>query len=177
VSDAIDLVVHYAGWADKFQTLFSSVNPVSSPHYNVSTLEPMGVVAVTAPEESSLLGILSAILPVIVGGNTCVALASNMMPVSAVTLAEVLATSDVPAGVVNILTGVRSELLPVMASHMEVNALLLCSAELLEREMAREVGADNLKRVILRDDDAIRQSPYHILDFQEVKTTWHPIGV
>ena len=105
VRDAIDLVVHYAGWADKFQALFSSVNPVSSPHYNVSTLEPVGVVAIAAPEESSLLGVLSAILPVIVGGNTCVVLASNMMPISAITLAEVLATSDVPPGVVNILTG------------------------------------------------------------------------
>lgn len=177
VREAIDLVVHYAGWADKYSALFSSVNPVSSPHYNVSTLEATGVVAVAAPEESSLLGILSAILPVIVGGNTCVVLASNMMPISAITLAEVLATSDVPAGVVNILTGVRSELLPVMASHLDVNALLLCSGDLDERKIARELGADNVKRVVLRDDAALSQSPYHIMDFQEVKTTWHPIGV
>ncbi len=176
VSEAIDLVVHYAGWCDKYQALFSSVNPVSSPHYNMSTQEAMGVVAVVAPEESSLLGVLSAILPVIVGGNSCVLLASYMMPVSAITLAEVVATSDVPAGVVNILTGMRSELLPVMASHMDVNALLLCSGEIEERKLARELGAENLKRVILRDDAALHQSPYHILDFQEVKTTWHPIG-
>lgn len=177
VKEAIDLVVHYAGWADKYQALFSTVNPVSSPHFSFSTLEPTGVVSIAAPEESSLLGILSAVLPVIVGGNTCVVLASNMMPVSAITLAEVLATSDVPAGVVNILTGVRSELLPSMASHMDVNALLVCSVEFEERKLARELAADNLKHVVLRDDDAIRQSPYHILDFQEVKTTWHPIGV
>jgi len=177
VREAIDLVVYYAGWADKFQAVYSSVNPVSGPHFNVSSLEPMGVATVLAPEESSLLGILSAILPVITGGNTCVVLASNLMPISAVTLAEVLATSDVPAGVVNILTGVRSELLPGMASHMDVNAMLLCSAEFEERNSARKLGADNLKRVILRDDAAIRQSPYHIIDFQEVKTTWHPVGM
>lgn len=177
VRETIDLVVHYAGWCDKYQAIFSSVNPVSSPHYNVSTQESMGVVAIVAPEESSLLGMISAILPVIVGGNSCVVLASNMMPISAVTLAEVIATSDVPAGVINILTGVRSELLPVMASHMDVNALLLCSGEIEERKIARELGADNLKRVILKDDAAIAQSPYLILEFQEVKTTWHPIGI
>ena len=176
VREAIDLVVHYAGWADKYQALFSWFNPVISPHYNVSSTESTGVVAIVAPEESSLLGILSAILPVIVGGNTCVVLASNLMPISAITLSEVLATSDVPAGVVNVLTGVRTEILPVMASHMDVNAILLCSAEFGERKLAREAGAENLKRVILRDDSAIVASPYHIMDFQEVKTTWHPIG-
>jgi len=161
----------------KYQAVFSTVNPVSGPHHNTSTQEAIGVVNIIAPEESSLLGILSAVLPVIVGGNSCVVLASNMMPISAVTLAEVLATSDVPAGVVNILTGVRSELLPVMAEHMDVNAMLLCSAELEERILVKKLGAENLKRIVLRDDAALRQSPYHILDFQEVKTTWHPVGL
>lgn len=174
---AIDLVIHYAGWADKFQALFSNTNPVSSPHLSVSTPEPVGVIGIVAPEESSFLGVLSAILPVIVGGNTCVVMASKMMPMSAISFADTLSLSKIPDGVVNILTGERAELLPTIISHLDIDGILLCSAELEERRFAREIGAESVKRVVLRDDAPLQQSPYHIMDFQEVKTLWHPVQI
>ena len=177
VTGAIDLFVHYAGWSDKYQALFSSVNPVATPHFNFSMPEPTGVVAAVAPEGSGLLGLCSVVAPILVGGNTSVILASHARPLCAITLAEVLNSSDVPAGVVNILTGLREELLPHLASHMDVNALLLCSDEASEAKLAQEEAVENVKRVTLHRDGPLEESPYHILDFREIKTTWHPVGV
>jgi acyl-CoA reductase-like NAD-dependent aldehyde dehydrogenase len=180
VEASIDRLIYYAGWSDKYQQIFSSVNPVSSSHFNFSVLEPTGVVALLAPDESSLLGLVSNIAPVIVGGNTCVVLASEQMPLCAVSFAEVLHASDVPAGVVNIMTGFRKELTQQFASHMDVNAVVYCDGD---ADVAREVqdqAADNIKRVIDRVDtdweDDAAQNPYLIKQTQETKTTWHPIG-
>ncbi len=176
VASAIDLLVHYAGWSDKYQQLFSSVNPVSSSHFNFSVPEPSGVVAVVAPADGSLAGLVSVLAPVLVGGNASVILVSGNS-LSAISFAEVLATSDVPGGVVNILTGQRAELVPEFARHMDVNALLLCSDDAEEKKEAELEAVENLKRVSLQADAVLAQSPYHILDFQEIKTTWHPVGV
>ena len=177
---SIDRLIYFAGWADKYQQVFSAVNPVSSSHFNFSVLEPTGVVAMLAPDESSLLGLVSNIAPAIVGGNTVVVLASESMPLCAVSFAEVLHASDVPGGVVNILTGYRAELCEHFASHMDVNAVVYCDAD---RDMARSIeerAADNIKRVVSRVDvdwskDKSRD-PYLIRETQETKTTWHPIG-
>lgn len=177
VATSIDLLVHYAGWSDKYCALFSTVNPVASSHFNFSLPEPTGVVGLIAPGEGGLLGLVSVLAPAIVGGNTVVLLASEKFPLTAISFAEVLATSDVPAGVVNILTGYRVELLPIFSSHMDVNALTLCSDD---RALIRDVevaAADNLKRVVRHPDAPLAGDPYHILDLQETKTTWHPIGV
>ena len=176
IAAAIDLLIHYAGWSDKYQQLFSTVNPVNSPHFNFSVPDPSGVVAVVSPSDGSLAGLVSAMAPVLVGGNTTVMLVSGN-PLSAISFAEVLATADVPAGVVNILTGQRDELVPLFARHMDVNALLLCSNNAKERKIAELEAVENLKRVIFRPDAPIAQSPYQILDFQEIKTTWHPVGL
>ena len=176
IGAAIDLLIHYAGWSDKYQQLFSTVNPVNSPHFNFSVPDPSGVVAVVSPSDGSLAGLVSAMAPVLVGGNTTVILVSGN-PLSAISFAEVLATADVPAGVVNILTGQRDELVPLFARHMDVNALLLCSNNTKERKTAELEAVENLKRVIIQPDAPVAQSPYQILDFQEIKTTWHPVGV
>ena len=180
VEAAIDRLIYYAGWSDKYQQVFSSVNPVSSSHFNFSVLEPMGVVAVLAPQDTSLLGLVSNIAPLIVGGNTCVVLASESMPLSAVSFAEVLHASDVPAGVVNILTGLRSELTEQFASHMDVNAIVFCDGASSTARTVQEAASDNIKRVVARGDidwnSDSSQHPYLIRDTQEVKTTWHPIG-
>jgi acyl-CoA reductase-like NAD-dependent aldehyde dehydrogenase len=175
-----DRLIYYAGWADKYQQIFSAVNPVSSSHFNFSVLEPTGVVAIIAPDESGLLGLVSNVMPAIVGGNTCVVLASESLPLSAVSFAEGLHASDVPAGVVNILTGHRKELTTQFASHMDVNAIVYTDAD---QDVGRSIqveAAQNLKRVIARtnvkwESDA-SQNPYLIQDTQETKTTWHPIG-
>lgn len=176
VAGAIDLLVHYAGWSDKFQALFSSVNPVASSHFNFSVPEPLGVVGVVAPSDGSLTGLVSALAPVLVGGNAAVVLASGGF-LTAVSFAEVLATSDVPVGVVNLLTGLRSELVLEFSRHMDLNGLLLCSDDEAERREAELEAAENLKRVILKPDQALPASPYAILAGQEIKTTWHPVGV
>jgi acyl-CoA reductase-like NAD-dependent aldehyde dehydrogenase len=177
---SIDRLIYFAGWADKYQQVFSSVNPVNSSHFNFSVLEPTGVVAILAPDDSGLLGLVSNISPAIVGGNTCVALASEQRPLCAVSFAEVLHASDVPAGVVNILTGYREELTGQFASHMDVNAVVYCDGDRKVAKNVQELAADNIKRVISRtgvDWSAARaQHPYLIRDTQEVKTTWHPIG-
>ncbi len=177
VATSVDLFVHYAGWSDKYQALFSSVNPVATPHFNFSMPESTGVVAAVAPEGSGLLGLCSVIAPILAGGNTSVILASYARPLCSITLAEVLNSSDVPAGAVNILTGLRDELLTQFAEHMDVNALLLCSDEPGETRLVQEGAAENVKRVISHSDAPLGESPYHILDFQEIKTTWHPVGV
>lgn len=176
VAGAINLLVHYAGWSDKFQALFSTVNPVASPHFNFSVPEPTGVVAAVAPSDGSLTGLVSVLAPILVGGNSQIILASGKI-LSAISFAEVLATSDVPAGVVNILTGMRDELVPEFSKHMDVNAMLLCSDNASEKKAVELEAAENLKRVSLQADAVLSASPYHILDFQEIKTTWHPVGV
>jgi acyl-CoA reductase-like NAD-dependent aldehyde dehydrogenase len=180
VDTSIDRLIYFAGWADKYQQVFSAVNPVASSHFNFSVLEPTGVVSIIAPDDSGLLGLVSNVAPTIVGGNTCVVLASESMPLSAVSFAEVLHASDVPAGVVNIITGLRSELTEHFASHMDVNAIVFCDGARKTAKTVQELASDNIKRVIARADiDWSRESsqhPYLIRDTQEVKTTWHPIG-
>jgi len=176
----IDRLIYFAGWADKYQQVFSAVNPVSSSHFNFSVLEPTGVVSILAPDASGLLGLVSNVAPAIVGGNTCVVLASEKMPLSAVSFAEVLHASDVPGGVVNILTGLRSELTGQFASHMDVNAIVYCDGDRKTARAIQEAAADNIKRVVERSgrrwDSADNDNPYLIRETQEVKTTWHPIG-
>ncbi|MDP2384791.1 MAG: aldehyde dehydrogenase family protein [Bacteroidota bacterium] len=178
VNQSIDRLVYYAGWCDKYMQLFSSVNPVSTPHFNFSVPEPMGVVAVVADETTSLLGLVSIIAPIISGGNTCVVLASEHKPLCAVTFAEVLATSDLPGGVVNILTGNSKELHSHFSSHMDVNAIVYCRASKEEQKLIAENSSLNVKRTFFWDKDWSKeesQSPYLIQDLQEIKTTWHPI--
>lgn len=179
VNLSIDRLIYYSGWCDKFQQLFSSVNPVASSHFNFSVPEPTGVVAAIAPQDSSLLGLVSVIAPIIAGGNTCTVLASYAKPLCAVTFAEVLNSSDLPGGVVNILTGKVSELLPFFADHMDVNATVYCGGDAADKKLLREKSALNVKRIVLYDTIAWAtekgQSPYFITDLQEIKTTWHPI--
>jgi acyl-CoA reductase-like NAD-dependent aldehyde dehydrogenase len=178
VSLSVDRWVYYAGWCDKYSALFSTVNPVASSHFNFSVPEPMGVVSIVAPEKSSLLGLVSVIAPVIAGGNACVVLASEKFPLCAVTLAEVLATSDLPGGVINILTGTSQELHAHFSSHMDVNALVYCRNNKDEIKLIGENASLNVKRVFYWDKDWNKddsQNPYMILDLQEIKTTWHPV--
>jgi len=180
VEASIDRWVYYAGWADKYQQVFSSVNPVSSSHFNFSMLEPTGVVSALCPESFSLLALVSSIAPIIAGGNSAIALASTSKPLCAVTFSEVLATSDLPGGVVNILTGRRKELLEHFASHMDVNAIVYCGDDPKDLTTIRTKAAENVKRVVVRNANlniVDAQSPYAILETQEVKTTWHPVGV
>ena len=180
VDASIDRLIHFAGWSDKYQQVFSAVNPVASSHFNFSVLEPMGVVAVVAPEAPGLLGLVGNLAPAIVGGNAAVVLASEARPLSAVSFAEVLHASDVPPGVVNILTGYRQELCPHLASHMDVNAVVLAEGDTDAARDVQHEAAANIKRVVLRggidwaSGDAA--NPYLIQDTQETKTTWHPIG-
>ena len=185
VDAAVDRWVWYAGWADKFGQIIGTVNPVAGSYFNFSIPEPTGVVGVVAPEESSLLGLVSLLAPVIVSGNTVVLVASESRPLPAVTLAEVLATSDVPGGVVNVLTGLRRELLPTLAAHMDVNALDLSGADAESAAALEHAALENMKRVVRRAHDsasnrdwlsARAQSPYLIGNFVEIKTVWHPIG-
>lgn len=179
VAMAIDRWVHYAGWCDKYQAIFSSVNPVNTSHFNFSVLEPTGVVGLMAPKDSGLLGLVSTVAPIIAGGNTCVVVASETMPLPAVSFTEVLATSDLPGGVVNLLTGFRSELLKPLVTHMDINAVVCSAPSPEESVLLGKEAAENMKRVVvpkLTDwNTAEGQSPYFILDTQEVKTTWHPI--
>jgi acyl-CoA reductase-like NAD-dependent aldehyde dehydrogenase len=181
VATAVDRLVYYAGWSDKYQQLFSAVNPVSSQHFNFSVPEPVGVVSMIAPEETALLGLVSTIAPVLVGGNTCITLASTSKPLCAITFAEVLATSDVPAGAVNILTGQASELASHFASHMDVNSIMYCGKEQQTAQQIETLAAENIKRVVLPQISdwysSEAQDPYLIMEFQETKTTWHPVGV
>jgi acyl-CoA reductase-like NAD-dependent aldehyde dehydrogenase len=173
VERAIDRVVWYAGWADKFAQVVGASNPVAGPYFNFTVPEPAGVTGILAPEPP-LLGLVSRLAPVIVGGNTAVVIASEPHPLVAIELAECLATADVPAGVVNIITGLRRELAPVLASHMDVIALDLTGADGDAAELER-LGAENVKRIVRARPDA--QSPYEIAAFLELKTVWHPIGM
>ena len=179
IDAAIDRLIYFAGWCDKVTQVFGSVNPVASSHFNFSTQEPTGVVGIIAPEDSSLLGLISFIAPIIAMGNTCVALASENMPLCAITFAEVLATSDVPGGVVNILTGNTKELLEHFGTHMDINAVAYGRQDKKEVTLLQTLAVDNLKRIKIKaDGDYLNESwetPYLMLDFMEVKTTWHPI--
>jgi len=176
---AIDRLIYYAGWCDKYQQLFSAVNPVASSHFNFSVPEPTGVVSIIAPQNDSLLGLVSVIAPVIAGGNTCVVLASENKPLCSVTFAEVLNSSDLPGGVVNILTGKVAELATWFVDHMDVNATIFCENDSELKKMMQEKSAMNLKRLFFYDkikwNTDQGQSPYFILDTQEIKTTWHPV--
>ncbi|MBL0234789.1 MAG: aldehyde dehydrogenase family protein [Chitinophagaceae bacterium] len=176
---AIDRIIYYAGWCDKFQQVFSAVNPVASSHFNFSVPEPTGVVGIIAPQGDSLLGLISVIAPVIAGGCTCVVLASETKPLCAVTFSEVLNSSDLPGGVINILTGKPSELTSWFVDHMDVNAMVYCEKDAVVQKMIRERSAANLKRISFYDQvdwqTEAGQSPYFIMDTQEIKTTWHPI--
>jgi acyl-CoA reductase-like NAD-dependent aldehyde dehydrogenase len=174
VEAAIDRWVWYAGWADKIAQLLGSSNPVAGPYFNFTIPEPTGVVGIVAPDEPPLLGLVSRVAPAIVGGNAAVAIASETQPLAAIELAEALATSDIPGGVVNILTGHRSELAPWLAGHMDVNAIDLTGADGLAPELER-AAAENVKRVIHGKPDG--QSPWDVAAFLELKTVWHPIGV
>jgi acyl-CoA reductase-like NAD-dependent aldehyde dehydrogenase len=170
----VDRFVWYAGWSDKLAQVVGSSNPVAGPYFNFTVPEPTGVVAVLAPDGPPLLGLVSRLAPVLVGGNVAVVAASEASPLAAVELAEVLATSDVPGGVVNILTGRRGELAAVLAAHMDVNAIDVAGADGDAAELER-LAAGNVKRVVRGRADA--QSVWEISPFLELKTVWHPIGV
>ncbi len=178
---SIDRLIYYAGWCDKFTQLFSSVNPVSGSFFNFSVPEPVGVVSVFAPQKSGLLGLITQVATIIAGGNTCVVLASEQLALCAITFAEVLATSDVPGGVVNILTGNQTELITQFAAHKDVNAIVYCGDDANTIKNIQDLAIENLKRVFIREDgdyfDEKHESPYLISNFQEIKTTWHPIEV
>ncbi|MDQ1527506.1 MAG: hypothetical protein QOG18_2119 [Microbacteriaceae bacterium] len=173
VDAAIDVWVWYAGWADKYLQVAGNGNPVSGPYFNISTPEPTGVVAIIAPQDSSLLGLVSVVAPALVSGNTVVVVSSERLPLSAISLSEVLATSDVPAGVINVLTGSAAEIAPWLASHADVNALDLAGAGSLDWVDLQIAAADTLKRVIPPEDGAVAPSVERVTFFTETKTVWH----
>ena len=177
---SIDRLVYYAGWSDKYQQVFSAVNPVESSHFNFSMAEPTGVVSALSSENYGLIGLVSLIAPAIVGGNTIIILASSDKPLCAVTFGEVINSSDVPGGVVNILTGYRSELLTHFSNHMDVNAIVYNGNNLEEITKIKELSSLNVKRAVIYKDvndmDENSQNGYRIMDLQEIKTTWHPVG-
>ena len=178
VNLSIDRIVYYAGWCDKYNQVLSSVNPVSSSHFNFSSLEPMGVVGIVAEQSTSLIGLVSLILPAICGGNSTVVLASEKLPLCAVTFGEVINSSDVPAGVINILTGSPEEMAAILASHMDVNALITSNLETKLSNKLALLSVDNLKRKFDYEENWVekdKQALHYISDFQEIKTTWHPI--
>jgi acyl-CoA reductase-like NAD-dependent aldehyde dehydrogenase len=183
ITAAIDRLVYYAGWTDKFSQVFGAVNSVASSHFNFTTPEPTGVVVAVCPEQPALLALVSMIAPIILSGNCVVALASPANALAALTFTEVIATSDLPGGVVNVLAGDRAELAPHFASHMDVNAIVDASGdEKIARELQR--GGDyNVKRYFRRDLSSAQwmgaeaENPYWILDTVEMKTAWHPIGL
>lgn len=171
VDEAIDLWVWYAGWCDKYAQVAGNANPVSGPYFNISVPEPTGVVAIVAPQDSALLGLVSVVAPALVAGNTVVVIASQAHPLSAISLAEVLATSDLPGGVVNVLTGSPAEVAPWLASHQDVNALDLAGADALDWVDMQIAAAETLKRVLT--PGPVVASPERIAAFTEVKTVWH----
>ena len=183
VSATIDRLVHFAGWTDKYQQVFGSVNPVATSHFNFTTPEPTGVVVVVAPDEPALLALVASVVPVILSGNTAIVLASEKHPLPALTLGEILATSDLPGGVVNILAGKRAELAPHIASHLDINAIVDAAGDASLSAQLQSGTAVNLKRYAQRSlagDEwfsARAEDPYWILDTVEMKTAWHPIGV
>ncbi|HXI12213.1 MAG TPA: aldehyde dehydrogenase family protein [Thermoanaerobaculia bacterium] len=184
VEQTIDRWVYYAGWCDKYPQVFGSVNPVAGPYYNFTVPEPTGVVGTIAPELPSLLGLVSRIAPSLVGGNTVVAITSEAAPLAAITLGEILATSDVPPGVINLISGFKKELVPWLTSHMDVNAIDLTGVAEADVEKMKILATGNMKRIVRFDaekvswnDTRLAQSPYAIYDFLEMKTVWHPMGM
>lgn len=180
VRASVERIVHFAGWADKFEQVLGSVNPVASPHFNFTLTEPLGVVGILAPEQAPLLALLTLILPAITGGNAVVALASKSRPYPAILLGEILATSDLPGGIVNLLTGERSDLLPTFATHQHLRAISAVASQAEATEL--EQGASlSVKRVVLHPTttdwlSTSHHSPYSIRDLTESKTIWHPVG-
>jgi len=178
---SLDRLIYYAGWTDKYQQVFSTVNPVASSHFNFSMPNPTGVVGVIAPDAYPLSGLVSMVAPAIAGGNTTVVLASEPHPLSSISFAEVLHASDVPGGVINILTGYKEELIPPLSTHMDVNAIFMNADSDSFRKQIEENAAGNVKRVVASPienwNETEQQNPYFINDLQETKTTWHPIGV
>ncbi|HWA26943.1 MAG TPA: aldehyde dehydrogenase family protein [Lacunisphaera sp.] len=182
IEATVDRLIYYAGWADKYEQVLGNVNPVASPHFNFTVTEPMGIVGVLAPDEAPLLALVSLIAPAITSGNTVVALASSAQPYPAVVLGEMLATSDLPGGVVNLLTGFRKEIVPTMATHTHLRAIAgVANAD--ERKALKLGAAESVKRVRLAKAEepvdwfsAKAQSLYEIRDLLEFKTTWHPVG-
>ena len=177
VDAAVEAFVWYAGWTDKLSQVMGTVNPVAGPYFNFTLPEPTGVVGVVAPEEPALAGLVLRIAPALAGGNTVVALASEKAPLAALTLGEVLATSDFPAGVVNLLSGFRNELLPWLAAHLDVNAIDATGCTPEQLAAVQEAGAANVKRIVQANGRRNRLSPQAITDLMEMKTVWHPIGV
>ena len=175
VDDAVEALVWYAGWTDKLAQVIGATNPVSGPYFNFTIPEPTGVVGIVAQEEPALLGLVRRMAPALCGGNALVVLAPEETPLPALTLAEVLATSDLPAGVVNVLSGFRKELLPWLASHMDVNAIDVAGCTSDEVTEIETAAADNVKRVVKHAPEEM--SPYLITAFMEMKTVWHPVGV
>jgi len=178
VAAAIDRCVWYAGWPDKVAQVAGGANPVAGPYFNFSIPEPTGVVAVVAPQASSLLGLVSVVLPVVATGNTAVVIASEGRPLPAITLAEALATSDLPGGVINLLTGRTAELAPVLAGHFDVNAIDLTGVSARDRADLQRLAAANVKRVFCAEDDwGAAPTLRRMLAFLEIKTVWHPVGI
>ena len=174
VQEAIDTWVWYAGWTDKISSTAGSTNPIAGPYYNFTIPEPLGVVGIFAEQKSSLLGVVRGLAPVLASGNSAVVVASERRPLPAITLSECCATSDVPSGVINILTGVTSELAPWMASHMEVDGIDISGLDPKNDADIRKSGTENLKRIHRFKSE---NSPERILSFMEYKTVWHPIGI
>ena len=174
VEEAIDLWVWYSGWCDKIGSIYGSTNAVSGSFYNFTIPDSLGVVAVFAPAKPSLLGLVHSLAPVLAGGNTAIVIASEKYPLCAITLSEAIGTSDVPGGVVNILTGSAAELAPWAASHMDIDGIDATGRSAAQEKEVRIAGADNLKRISTFKDGA---SPQRVLAFMENKTVWHPIGV
>ena len=182
ITASIDRLIYYAGWADKYEQVLGNVNPVASPHFNFTVTEPMGIIALLAPDEAPLLALISLIAPAITSGNTVVALASTTQPYPAIVLGEMLATSDLPGGVVNLLTGFRKEIVPTFATHTHFRAVAgVANAD--DRKAIKLAAADSVKRVKLaKAEEPIdwfsdkAQSLYELRDLLEYKTTWHPIG-
>lgn len=181
VETAIDRLIYYAGWTDKLSQVFGTVNPVASSHFNFSVPEPMGIVGIIAPDETPFLSLVSLVAPILAGGNTCVILASEKNPLPAVSFAEVLHASDVPAGIVNLLTGYRDEMVDSLTSHMDVNAILNGLTDKKIMKLTDENASINIKRVYHYSAenwlDNIHESPYIVQQFLEIKTTWHPVSV
>ena len=174
VEEAIDLWVWYSGWCDKIGSIYGSTNAVSGSYYNFTIPEPLGVVAVFAPSKPSLLGLVQSLAPVLAGGNTAIAIASQKFPLSAITLSEVIGTSDVPGGVVNILTGSSAELAPWAGSHMDIDGIDASGLTKAQEKELRISGADNIKRIHTFSQP---RTPQRVLAYMENKTVWHPIGV
>ena len=181
VETSIDRVVYFAGWTDKYQQVFGNINPVASSHFNFSTPEPTGVVSVIAPQKESLLGFIQSTIPVIAGGNVVVVQASETKPLATLTFCEILHSSDVPGGVVNVISGKTEELASHFSSHMDVNAILLFEDNQDLKKLVQENASLNVKAVVHRSVKDFyseeNENPYLILDLQEIKTTWHPVGI